>query len=97
MQSIEQSQEFLRKSLTSVNPHIDKFGIMLKPEGKTGDGEVRMIGSLGTKGHVEGYGEEIAYMVHCDFWGKGYMAEALVAFAGPDGIFWGLESMCMSY
>ncbi|PVH88874.1 hypothetical protein DL98DRAFT_158389 [Cadophora sp. DSE1049] len=46
-----------------------------------------MIGLLGTVGD----GTEIVYMLHVDFWGKGYMIEALRAFVGKDGIFWALK------
>lgn len=28
-------------------------------------------------------------MLHRDIWGKGYMAEALTALLGSDGVFWG--------
>lgn len=94
MKNIEDSRVFMQKSLTSVNPKIDKYGILLRPnpnstvvEGKV-EQNPRMIGLLGTVGD----GTEMVYMLHCDFWGKGYMTEAMRAFVGEDGIFWALES-----
>jgi RimJ/RimL family protein N-acetyltransferase len=47
-----------------------------------------MIGLVGTKGN----GDELVYMIHCDYWKKGYMTEALNAFGGPEGVFWRLPS-----
>lgn len=51
------------------------------------DGMPRMIGLIGTVGDGTG----MVYMIHCDFWGKGYMTEALGAFVVEQGIFWELE------
>lgn len=65
---------------------------MLRGLGESG--EPRMIGVVGTKGETENEGEaEMAYMLYCDFWKKGYMTEALIAFAGPEGVYWSLGSM----
>lgn len=86
----------MQKSLTSVNPKIDKYAILLRPDP---DPEIRdeaeikcttprLIGLLGTVGD----GMELVYMLHCDFWEKGFMTEALTVFVGKEGIFWGLES-----
>ncbi|KAG4442046.1 hypothetical protein IFR05_002440 [Cadophora sp. M221] len=96
MQTVEESRIFMQKSLTSVNPRIDKYAILLRHDPCTElrndeerkDVALRMIGLLGTVGD----GMELVYMLHCDFWGKGYMTEALKAFVGKEGIFWGLES-----
>jgi RimJ/RimL family protein N-acetyltransferase len=53
----------------------------------------RMIGVVGTKVQIEGQEDmEMSYILHCDYWNKGYMTEALGAFAGSQGIFWRLES-----
>jgi len=95
METIEQSRVFMQKSLTSVNPKIDKYAILLraspdlKPASRveTGAQSPRMIGLLGTVGD----GTEMVYMLHVDFWGKGYMTEALQAFVGKNGIFWDLK------
>ncbi|KAH7336267.1 hypothetical protein BKA65DRAFT_506014 [Rhexocercosporidium sp. MPI-PUGE-AT-0058] len=100
MDTLEKSTEFMQKSLTSAYPKIDKYAILLRPdqdtvleteterEGERNRAEPRMIGLLGTVGD----GTELVYMLHCDFWGKGYMTEALRAFVGKEGIFWGLKS-----
>ncbi|KAL5317515.1 hypothetical protein ACEPPN_014610 [Leptodophora sp. 'Broadleaf-Isolate-01'] len=96
MQTLEQSRIFMQKSLTSVNPKIDKYAILLRPDP---DPEIRdeaeikcttprLIGLLGTVGD----GMELVYMLHCDFWEKGFMTEALTVFVGKEGIFWGLEN-----
>lgn len=85
----------MQKSLTSVNPKIDKYAVLLRPDAKPKtasraemyDHPPRMIGLLGTVGD----GTEMVYMLHVDFWGKGYMTEALRAFVGKDGIFWDLK------
>ncbi|KAE8443976.1 hypothetical protein EG329_001200 [Mollisiaceae sp. DMI_Dod_QoI] len=99
MKDLQQSREWLQQSLSSVNPNIDKFGIILKPEfdtqtfgedGKEKSGEAReakqptMVGICGTIGD----GTEMVYMLRHEWWRKGYMTEALNAFAGPDGVFW---------
>jgi hypothetical protein len=83
----------MEQSLPSTTPHADKFGILLKPacnsnqEEEEGSNELKMIGLVGTKDP----GDEVVYMLHCDFWHQGYMSEALAAFLGPRGIFWRLE------
>ncbi len=73
-----------------MNPKIDKYGIMLKPDPTVGGGKnpPKLIGLVGTVRE----GDEMGYMLHCDYWGKGYMTEALRAFAGPEGVFWSLPS-----
>ncbi|KAH9224623.1 GNAT domain-containing protein [Leptodontidium sp. 2 PMI_412] len=94
MQTLEQSRIFMQKSLTSVNPKIDKYTILLRPDP---DPEIRdeaeikcttprLIGLLGTVGD----GMELVYMLHCDFWEKGFMTEALTVFVGKEGIFLGI-------
>ncbi len=103
MKDLQQSREWLQQSLSSVNPNIDKFGIILKPEFDTQtlneDEEEKyeaareakqptMIGICGTIGD----GTEMVYMLRHESWRKGYMTEALDAFAGPDGVFWKMPS-----
>ncbi|KAK0110704.1 hypothetical protein ONS96_002303 [Cadophora gregata f. sp. sojae] len=95
METTEQSRTFMQKSLISVNPKIDKYAILLRPAPgseiksgtENGGHSPRMIGLLGTVGN----GTEMVYTLHCDFWGKGYMTEALRAFVGKHGIFWSLK------
>jgi len=53
------------------------------------NGRLRMIGNLGTLGD----GSYIGYILHPDFWGKGYMSEAMDALfgkSGAGGLFWRL-------
>jgi [ribosomal protein S5]-alanine N-acetyltransferase len=47
-------------------------------------GELRMIGIIGVVRE-----QEIGYRLHPDFWGKGYMTEALSMFIE---MWWGMES-----
>jgi hypothetical protein len=47
-----------------------------------------MIGVIGTIDE----GDEMVYMLHCDYWNKGYMSEALATLAGREGVFWKLPS-----
>jgi len=62
---------------------------MLRPTSSNSTSETtKMIGLVGTKGS----GDELVYMIHCDYWRKGYMTEALNAFGGPGGVFWALPS-----
>lgn len=48
-------------------------------------GKLRMIGVIGIVRE-----QEIGYRIHPDFWGKGFMSEALNMFIE---MFWGMESM----
>lgn len=87
MQTLAHSSEWIKESLTSLNPKIDKYAIILKSSVESG-GNPKMIGLVGTKDP----GDEIVYMLNHPYWRQGYMSEAIVAFAGPEGIFWKLES-----
>jgi RimJ/RimL family protein N-acetyltransferase len=49
------------------------------------EGELRMIGIIGVVRE-----QEIGYRLNPDFWGKGYMTEALAMFIE---MWWGMESM----
>ena len=84
---------------TGLSPgtKIDKFAIILRPDTSSDkhnqikkDEKPKMIGVIGTVTE----GKELAYMLHCDYWRKGYMSEALRAFIGQNGLFWALESKC---
>ncbi|KAH8684842.1 hypothetical protein BGZ60DRAFT_427184 [Tricladium varicosporioides] len=87
MQTLAQSSEWIKESLTSLNPNIDKYAIILKSSVEPGM-KPRMIGLVGTKAP----GDEMVYMLNHLYWRQGYMSEAIVAFAGPEGIFWKLEN-----
>lgn len=62
---------------------------MLKPD-PTIEGEAETLKLIGLVGTIREC-DEMAYMLHVDYWGKGYMTEALKAFAGPEGVFWILD------
>jgi len=63
------------------------YAIMLRPDSsiaqETELQKPKMIGIIGTKNELE-----IAYKLHPDYWGKGYMSEALAMFLR---MFWSLE------
>lgn len=96
----------MQGSLHSVHPENDKFAIILKPirtstlvtpvedngQMREEDENPRMIGLIGTHDDAQ----ELVYMLHCDYWRKGYMSEAMVALLGTEGLVWRLESMFTS-
>jgi RimJ/RimL family protein N-acetyltransferase len=102
MQTLSDSLSFLQQSLTSVNPSIDKYAILLKPSPSSSSASTsatpiinqpkpaKMIGIMGTKDTEDEL--EILYMLHCDYWTKGYMTEALIAVFGTEGLYWSLPS-----
>jgi RimJ/RimL family protein N-acetyltransferase len=93
----------MQGSLYSVHPENDKFAIILKPQSpplipnSIAEGsnppekkeERKFIGLIGTHDDAQ----ELVYMLHCDYWRKGYMSEAMIALLGPDGLVWKLESL----
>jgi len=94
MKTLDEAKIRIQQDFTDVNPDIDKYAILLRPNSGASNRETpKMIGLIGTadKGH------EIVYMLHCDHWNKGYMTEALNAIAGPEGLFWKLPSKFWKY
>ena len=57
---------------TEENPEIERWAIMLK--GEEGE-ELKMIGVVGIVRT-----QEIGYRINREYWGKGYMSEALNMF-----------------
>ncbi|KAH7336268.1 GNAT domain-containing protein [Rhexocercosporidium sp. MPI-PUGE-AT-0058] len=76
-----ESLENMRKYLPSPDePWNERWVIMLK--GEKEDVKPKMIGTVGIVREVE-----IGYRIHPDYWGKGYMSEALTMFLD---MWWGL-------
>ena len=72
----------LESTPTPEKPWNERWAIMLKDENK--DAKLRMIGVVGLVREPE-----IGYKLHPDFWGKGYMSEALDMFIK---MWFGMES-----
>ncbi|KAF4637242.1 hypothetical protein G7Y89_g835 [Cudoniella acicularis] len=76
MKTLTDSQTWLQQSFTAVNPHIDKYAILLRPsfpsslspEAET-ETPPKMIGLIGTIG----IGTEMVYMLHHSYWIKGFL------------------------
>jgi RimJ/RimL family protein N-acetyltransferase len=79
----EEALEFMRSSLASAEkPWVRRWAILLRPSPESSDNtsaniedrdsKPRMIGLVGIVRPAE-----IGYKIHPDFWGKGYMSEAL--------------------
>jgi RimJ/RimL family protein N-acetyltransferase len=69
---------------TPENLHVEVYGILLRRESRkkdVGDESMKpkMIGTVGTP-RKSSVGAEIGYNLHPDYWGKGYMKEALALF-----------------
>ena len=66
-------------------PWVENYAILLRPFDNSSDSaKPRMIGTVGatrvTSVSSDEYAIEIAYGLHSDYWGKGYMSEALGMF-----------------
>jgi ribosomal-protein-alanine N-acetyltransferase len=74
---------------TPEKPWNRRYAILLRPDPSRpppeGNQKPKMIGILGTPREFE-----VAYKLHPDYWGKGYMSEALAMFIK---IFWQLEGL----
>jgi len=93
----------MQGSIHSVHPENDKFAIIRKSTGISSlltaveessqvqekDEKPRMIGLIGTHDDAQ----ELVYMLHYDYWRRGYMSEAMVALLGSEGLIWKLESV----
>ena len=88
--SPEETRQLIYKTTPTENePWKRVYAILLRPEPTknnpvsdptAGSEKPRMIGVIGTPRE-----SELAYKLHPDFWGKGYMSEALKAFVD---LFW---------
>jgi hypothetical protein len=81
----DQSKQMLVKRLPNPDkPYVEVYAILLR-DGKDGEVKPKMIGIIGASRN-EPQGAEIWYGLHPDYWGKGYMIEALKVFIG---VYWG--------
>ena len=88
--SLEETRQLIYISTpTDIDPWKRVYAILLRPEASkqssdsttpTESEKPRMIGVLGTPHELE-----LSYKLHPDFWGRGYMSEALKAFIN---LFW---------
>jgi ribosomal-protein-alanine N-acetyltransferase len=72
---------------TAEDPSSEKVGVVDETFKQRDAGKLRMIGIIGIVRE-----QEIGYKLHPDFWGKGYMSEALAMFIE---MWWGMESMIL--
>jgi hypothetical protein len=70
-------------------PISTKYAILLKEVATLGE-ELEIIGVVGT--NETGQDLQIVYVLHCGYWRKGYMTEALIAAFGGEGAYWSLPS-----
>jgi ribosomal-protein-alanine N-acetyltransferase len=72
---------------TPEKPWNQRWAILLRqlPGSRENSDKPRMIGIIGIVRE-----QEIGYKVHPDFWGKGYMTEALKMFIN---LYWKMEGM----
>ena len=73
--TVEESKEWMTKETKAFNPKTENFAVLLK-NSKNDQGELRMIGKVG----IFQFPAEISWMLHPDFWGKGYASEAVQGF-----------------
>jgi len=85
--SIEETKEIMLSRMpTPEKPWIEVYAILLKSSiTSTPGGKPRVIGTCGTPRN-EPLGAELGYGLHPDFWGEGYMSEALRLFIN---LYWG--------
>jgi hypothetical protein len=92
-QNVEETREILLDRITSSEkPWIENYAILLRSsQSSEGQGKPRMIGIVGAPRVSEELdAAEVAYGLHPDFWGLGYMSEALGLFIR---VYWAPESM----
>ena len=70
---------------TPEKPWLENYARILKDSVSEHTGKPKVIGSVGTPRDGPA-GAEIGYGLYPDYWGKGYMSEALKLFIG---IYWG--------
>lgn len=85
---IQESITLIHKSQpTPEKPWNNRWAILLRPDPSApppeGNQKPKMIGVVGTPRE-----SEVAYKLHPDYWGKGYMSEALAMFIK---LFWQSE------
>ena len=70
---------------TPEKPWIENYAILLKSSISELSGKPKVIGAVGVPRDGPA-GAEIGYGLHPDYWGMGYMSEALQLFIG---VYWG--------
>jgi len=91
IKGLEETKEILLNRIpTSEKPWMKVYAILLKSSASTNPrGKPRLIGTCGVLRN-EPLGAEIGYGLHPDFWGEGYMSEALNLFIN---LYWEPDSM----
>lgn len=89
------TKSFMLKFVPSLEkPWVENYAILLRASQNANEnGEPRMIGTVGSTRLADEDAIEIAYGLHSDYWGKGYMVEALRMFIK---LYWAVESKPLS-
>ncbi|KIN07171.1 hypothetical protein OIDMADRAFT_110503 [Oidiodendron maius Zn] len=84
------TKRFMLKFVPSLEkPWVENYAILLRASQNANEnGEPRMIGTVGSTRLADEDAIEIAYGLHSDYWGKGYMVEALGMFIK---LYWAVE------
>ncbi|KAF6230726.1 hypothetical protein HO173_011078 [Letharia columbiana] len=88
--SLLQTTTYLHGMLASpANGSLDFVLVLVSPSSPTDpDSDPPRGKVIGKAGIWSLSNSEIGFLLHRDVWGEGYMAEALTALLGPNGVFW---------
>jgi RimJ/RimL family protein N-acetyltransferase len=71
--TLQEAKEWLLSETRDKDSKVENFAILLKPQTSEGQGKLKMIGKVG----AFMLQNECSWMLHPDYWGKGYATEAL--------------------
>lgn len=85
--SIEETRDVILRSMpTPEKPWNTRYAIILRPQpGSPNEMKPKMIGVIGCPREAD-----IGYKINEEYWGKGYMTEALAMYLK---LFWSLEGI----